>query len=762
MENNDLKYVGKRIKREDGFSRATGKVKYTGDMKRKNMLYGRLLLSEHAHANIEIDTKEALKLPGITAVYTYADIPKVPYNSMEWFTGVQGHRDEYLLNPKALYHGDRIALVVGESKGIVEEALSLIKVTYKDLPPVVGVNAARTYETVIKGDTNKCFVKDIGYGDFDEEAGKGIVVETKGTTGKIHHSAIETHVCMTEMDDLGNLLVWTPCQVAFQVRMHVADVNGLPYSKVRVIKAPMGGSFGGKSQPMLEPICAFATLKTGRPVLLYMDRKDAIIGTFQGNAMEIDVKLAITPDGKILGRKFDVAVDGGAYNTNSAAVTNAFAKKIFRLYRMNSQVFHGEAFYTNTTPSGACRAYGSPQAHAVAEVNIDFAAREIGMDPAEFRLKNLVQPGDLDSSGGMPLGNVQIEKCLIKGMDAFDWKTRREKIKEKDDARFKYGVGMACASHVNGYTGAFPDFTNVIIDLNPDGKLKIKIAVHDQGCGTITTLTQIAAETLDVPMEYINMGEADTFVTPYDAAGTQASRVTYSVGSSLKYTCEEFKKELLNKACELYGGEVSDYELKNGELKNIKTNESTSLKKLANDHEKLKSSTISVLRTKGPKTNPASTAAFFCEVKVDTYYGLVEIMDALAVHDIGKMINPTLVEGQIQGGAQFSIGGVISEGVMHNRKGITQNMNFSNYRIMNSVDMPKIRILTVEEGGDEGPFGAKSIGEISAIAPAPAVLNAINFALGTSIADFPCLPERIVSEYLKVKNINNVVEGSEK
>lgn len=740
----NLQYVGQRLIREDSYDRATGDTRYVGDMKRAGMLYARLFLSDHAHADYTLDLTEARAVPGIVAIYTHADVPNKPYNAMEWFSGIKGHHDEYLLNPRALYDGDRLALVVGESKAAVEEALSLIRVTYTDRPLVLGVENAMKDEVILKNDSNLCYETTKGYGSFEEQARDALVIQTRGRTPKIHHGAIEPHVCLTEFDEQGSLLVWTPCQVAFQVRMHVAEVNDLPYARVRVIKAPMGGSFGGKSQPLLEPICAFATLQTKRPVLLYMDRADVVKGTWQGNAMEIDVKLAVSPEGFILGRHFEVDIDGGAYNTNSAAVANAFAKKIFRLYRMPSQTFHGRAYYTNTTPSGACRAYGSPQAHAVAEVNIDQAANALNLDPVDFRLKNLVHPGDLDPSGGTPLGNVQIIRCVEDGRRAFDWDQRRRTVKQRNDDRFRWGVGMACASHVNGYTGAFPDFTNVQCDLEADGNITIKISIHEQGCGTVTTMKQIAAETLSVPPEQIHLGEADTARSPYDAAGTQASRVTYSVGASLKYACDLMKQRIVEAAAAVWGGTSADYILCQGELTVSQTGEMKTLRELAVLYERDHHNTVSILAHHESKTNPASTAAFFCEVCVDTYTGLFEITDALAVHDIGRSINPTLVEGQIQGGAHFSIGGVVAEGVVHDAKGRVQNLNFSKYRLMNAMDMPEVKVLTVEAGGDDGPYGAKSVGEISAIAPAPAIMNALNFALDTKMAHFPALPEHII------------------
>ncbi|WP_281697845.1 xanthine dehydrogenase family protein molybdopterin-binding subunit [Acidaminococcus massiliensis] len=367
-----FKYIGKRFQREDSLERAEGKTKFLADCKRLNMLYGKLILSEHAHADFQLDTEEALKVPGVYKILTYEDIPHVAYNSMEWFTGIQAQRDEYILNERARFVGDRIGLILAESKEACEKAWCKVKVQYQDLPVVADLQTAQEDRILVRGKTNLAYEKNIGYGDLaNAEAEADFIVEDRGSTPRTHHLAIEPHIAMAEVDDFGNLVVYSPGQVVFAAQMQLSRILHLPYARIRVIKCNMGGSFGGKQQPLLELTAGVAAWLTQRPVQIYMNRRESMIGTFTRNGTEARVATAVRKDGKILGRKVDTCFDGGAYDTNNTSIVNAYAKKLFRLYRIPAQEFHGRAYYTDKTPGGACRAYGGPQNHAITEVNIE-------------------------------------------------------------------------------------------------------------------------------------------------------------------------------------------------------------------------------------------------------------------------------------------------------------------------------------------------------------------------------------------------------
>lgn len=741
----NLKVVGKPIVREDSYSRARGKTKYLCDTTRSNMLYGKLVLSIHPHAKVTINKEMAEQIEGIVAIYTFENIPKIKYNSDQWYRGLLTVEDEYLLTDTPLHVGDRIALVVGTSYQAVDEAINKLDIHYHLKAPVIGVTEAAKNLNLIKGDSNLAFSKHLSSGDILSSFTKAdFIIEDIGSTVKLHHSAIEPHICLCEIDEFENLVLYTPCQAVFQCQQQIAKVLGLPIGKVRAIKANMGGSFGGKCQSILEPLCAFATYDLKRPVQLSLGRKGSILGARTRNSVEMKIATAVTKDGKILGRKIAAEIDGGAYYTNSDSIALAMAKKAFRLYQIDNQSFLGNTYYTNTPSGGSFRGYGGPQLHALTEINIDNVARKLNMDPTDFRLQNLVNPGALDPTGGPALGQAKIKECVLRGREAFNWQARKKELPKKNTERYRYGLGMACATHINGYKGAHQDFTNVEISILPDNYATIKIAVHEQGCGTISSLSQIAAEALDMPVDQIILMEADTFITPYDTAGTRASRVTFVCGGAIKKAATALKQNLTNYVSSIENCPLNQIETHNGRVSLKNTNHSYTYGEVALHMEKnAHRSLVEFIHYESP-ANPGCYAAAFTEVKVDCYTGHVEVLELLAVHDIGKAINPKSVEGQILGGAQMAIGMALREQILIEDDGSIKTKGFSNYHIINSREMPPVKVLLIEELEPFGPYGAKSVGELAASAPAPAILNAINNALGTNILTYPATPEVIL------------------
>ncbi|KAB3532126.1 molybdopterin-dependent oxidoreductase [Alkaliphilus pronyensis] len=745
----ELKYIGKRIDRPDAKDKVLGKTKYTGDMSRHGMLYGKLVISKKAHAKVRIDTTKAMAIEGVKAVFTYEDVPKKPYNSNQWYSGSVAEEDELILHETAKHVGDRIALVLGETMEAVEKGRQALIIEYDELPAVIGIEAAKKQSTIVAGETNLCFKKELTCGDVKSGFEKAdFIIEDTGSTQKIHHAAIENHVCMAEVDTFGNLIIWSPCQVVFQVQHVTAQALDISYDKIRVVKSYIGGSFGGKGMPILEPICGFAALKTGRPVKIIMDRKDSIAATRTRNASIQRIKTGITKEGKIVAREIEIDFDGGAYLTNSSAIAVAAGKKAFRTYDIESQKYVGSTYYTHTTPGGACRGYGSPQVHAISEININNAAKKIGMDPVDFRIVNAVDPreyneGAVDQIGMPAIGNARIKDCLIAGKEEFGWKERMESIKDKNTHRFAYGLGVAASAHGNGYHGSFPDYTNVTIQIMPDSRVLVKIGIHDLGCGTVLTMQQIAAEVLDISPDFINVPQADTHLSPYDSAGTQASRVTFVCGGAVKEAAELLKERMIKSYCDAFGCTQDQVWLKDGMIGSQST-EAMNYGSLATLCEDKYETTLKADLEYKSKANPSVYSAVFIEVKVDRYLGMVEIQDILVVQDAGQVINRTLAEGQVQGGAQMSLGMAICEEIIYDKKGNLKTDNFSKYHVINTPSMPLVKTLFIEKGEPLGPFGAKSIGELAAVAPAPALMNAINNPLGTNLTDYPATPERII------------------
>lgn len=745
MRQKDLKYIGASVLRNDGLEKVTGQMKYTGDLRREGMLYASLLTSDRAHAKVlAIDTAAALAMPGVVRVYTADDVPPVLYSAHNWLMDMQDISDEPLLTRTVRHHGDRIAFVLAETEETARAAVGRLKVTYEDLPVMCSAEAAMAEDALpIHPYGNTAFDVTKAYGDTEAAFKRAdlIVEDTVRTPGQ-HHAAIENHVCLAYMED-GVLTVKTPCQITFQVQMMLSRITGLPHSKVRIMKTVTGGSFGGKSQPVLEPLCGYLAYDLGRPVLMTLTREQSILSSRRRNSVKGTARLAVSSEGKILARELDIITDTGAYFSNGTAVTMAMMKKSVRLYRMEGQHYRGRAVITNTPVGGAARGYGSPQIHAVTEINIENAARDLGMDPLAFRLKNIVSSEDKDPMGGPSLGNVQIEACLKQGAALFGWEEKYRR--PSDTGRYRKGVGMSAIVHGNGYFGGYPEFTTIELKLMADGSILANTALHDLGCGTMTVSAQIIAEGLGVALERVTVLEADTLRSPYDPAGTQACRVTYVCGEGARLAAEALREKIIEKAAVFVGTAPETLHIAGDAVCHADGAPAIDLAVLSARSYRETGESLSVTYRHDADGNPGSYAANFAEVTVDTWTGFVEVNRIVAAHDIGKALNPEFVKGQIYGGVQMNLGYALCEEMPVGKDGRVKSLGFSKYHVVNAPSMPQVDIVLIEEGEPGGPYGAKSIGESSSVATAPAIINAINHALGTRISELPATPERILA-----------------
>jgi xanthine dehydrogenase molybdenum-binding subunit len=747
MESRAQGHIGASPVIHDAREKATGTLRYLNDMGFPGLLHAKLVLSPVAHARIRaLDLSEAEQVPGVAAIFTPWNTPRRPYNSHKWIQGMDVVRDETLFTDHARFWGDRIAAVVADSREAAEAAARRIRIQYDELPAVVDPQAAlNPASTPLHGTSNHLYHKEMACGDAAAAmAGAYRVAEDTVETPKVHHGAMETHVCMVVPDPSGGLTVYTPCQVIFQVQLIVAEALGMPLDRVRVVKTPTGGSFGGKSQPVLEPVTAFLASALGRPVKLCLDRAESMVATRTRHKTITTVRTAVDRDGRILARDIHALVDTGAYCTNGEAIAMAMGKKTFKLYRVPDQVYRADVVYTSTPVGGACRGYGSPQIWAATEINLDQAALALGLDPVAFRLANLVHPHDLDPLSGVSLGNARIIDCVTTGSTLFHWDERFRR--PRDPGRWAQGVGMACCAHGNGYQGAYPDFITVDLRLDGDGRALLKGAFHDLGCGTVTTMMQIAAEVLDLDLDRVVVPGADTLVSPFDSAGTQASRVTFVVGGAVQAAAQALRDQLLDCAATLLGRDRGDLALDRGRaFPRDEPHRRVTYGDCAVHAQSVCHRPLEVQLTYESPGNPTSYGAHFAQVAVDRLTGRVRMLDYVAVHDIGQAINRGFVEGQIQGSVQMGMGMALSEELAVDASGRVLNGRLSRYTVPNAPEMPPIRVALIEAGEELGPFGAKSVGEIATVPVAPAIINAVNHALGTRITTLPALPERIVA-----------------
>ena len=751
---NKYDFVGESFSINDAAAKATGAMKFASDINLYRELHLKLILSEAGHAMIKnIDVSEAEKVGGSRAILSYKDYRGKKFNSYRTFPDQPDcPEDRYIFADKARFVGDIIAVVACETKAAAERAARLVKVEYEELPVMAspveslrdgaapiheGGNLIEEFERVREGK------------QFATGAEEAFRVTTDIRTQKMNHVAMETHSYLADWNAQDGVTIWTPTQGIYGIRTVVADMLDLPYSKVRVVKVPMGGSFGVKQEFIYEPLVAFVAKKLERPVKLHLTRRESMIATINRTDCATKITTAFDAGGRILSCEVDNLVDSGAYCSSGLDFAHAVSGKIPRLYRCPLYRHRGRVCYSNSPIAGGMRGWGSPEIMTALELHMDDAARKLRTAPVELRLKNVVEAGDVDICNGISLGNAQIKRCLREGAEAFRWKERF--AAPHGQGRFRRGVGIACGAHKNGIFSGSPDLSGMTLSMNEDGTVNLRTSVHDVGCGTVRSMQIILAEVLRMDPDLIFVTEGDTKFTPYDC-GTYGSRTTYVAGACAKETAEKFKELMLRTASKLLGIPASGLTLRDGRVAvTDATAGGISYRELAARAINELSTEMILTNSYKSDSNPGSYAVNFAEAEVDTLTGLVKITDFLSVNDIGQAINRQMVFNQIGGGVQMAAGFALCEDLGINSKGVSTKDSLKKYNTLNAVDMPAVKAILVEEGGDKGPFGAKSIGEISTVPGAAAIVNAVNNALGTSIRELPLTPERIVEAFRLIK-----------
>ena len=742
-----MEQVSQRVPLIDGRAKATGRLRFAADMALPGLAHGALLLSPRAHARIVgLDPTKALGLPGVIGVWWHANTPQNGYNSSIWYCGQDALADERMFPPVVRHVGDRVAVGQAEREAGARAAVGRVAGQWEDLPAVLTPQAAlgRAGPSAEGGSfayRNPVDEVVFVHGDPDAAFARADhVAEVTVETPRSHHCAVEPHVCLAWPEAGGRIAVHSPCQSVFAVQAVVAQALAMDPARLHVTKAPIGGSFGGKAEPILDPICAYLAAQTGRPVRLALNRHETFTATRTRSPVSGRMRIALSADGRILGRDTDVVVDIGAYCTGGNYLPGSMLQRLARLYAVPAERYRGRAVYTNTLPTGAFRGYGSPQIHALGEIALDLALRDMGLDPAAARLANVVAPGARDPWQGLDLGNARGADCLRRGAEAFGWAARRAAASVT--GRFRRGVGMAAATHINGCFPGDDEATTATLRLGADGRAELVCALHDLGCGSDTSLAQIAAEVLGLRAGDIVIATADTDACPYDL-GTRASRMTYIAGEAVRRAALALAAAIAAAAALVLNAAAGEIALRGGRAE--AAHNSMTLAELAGWLAARGADLPAATHTHRASANPGSYAAHFAEVEVDTLTGRVRVGDYLAAHDVGRTINPMLVEGQIHGGVQIGIGYALYEDVAMDRAtGRIGADSFARYTLANAPEMPPMRVLLVEEGEPTGPFGAKAIGEIATIPVAPAVVNAVNHALGTSLTELPLLPDRVV------------------
>jgi xanthine dehydrogenase molybdenum-binding subunit len=744
--------VGKRLPLKDAAEKVTGVAVFTSDIKLHGMLYAKVLRSPHPHARVvRVDTSQAEQLPGVKAVLSKNNAPrsKVPlmFGEQKIFNFAL---DKVAFDDKVRYAGEEVAAVAATSEKIAEEALQLIKVDYEELPAVLDVEEAiKPGASPIHDDRTKNIAAPVIMKAGDVEAGfkeADCVLEEIFKTQSQRHASIEKHSCVANFDASGNLTAWVSHQAPSALQELLSEYLDMPASKIRVIKPYLGGGFGSKLDMHIEHIAALLSRMAGKPVKLTLSREEVFTTTVTRHAAVVRLKIGAKKDGTLTAIQSYTLTDEGAYLYHLSVLT-VLARGIIAFYRCPNVSFQGYAVYTNHTIAGPMRGYGHPQSGFAMETMMDMIAEKLGLDPIAIRLKNFTA-SRMDAAIGTTIPISGLPECLKRGAEKIGW-TGRETV-TRPGAKKRRGIGMACFT--NGAGGGGPhgrmrDYSAAFVKLNADGTAQLITGATDLGTGCNTTLSQIVAEELGLNLDDVAVTAGDTAAVPYDS-GAFSSRTLFMNGLAVRAAAADVKQQVFRRAGELLGAEPEDLEVKGGKIftKLDPTKGMTFSEVTREAAENVRGGAMAFLG-KATCINPGyadSYGAAFVEVEVDTETGQVEVLKAVAVQDVGKAINPMVVEGQIEGGFQQMIGYALTEDAILDKKtGAMLNPTFANYMFLTSADMPEVDASMVEVAAPTGPYGARGMSEGITMGVAPAIANAIYNAVDLRLKELPMTPERV-------------------
>ena len=741
--------VGKPLPRIDGIDKVTGSAKYAADIKLKNMLHAGLLRSPHAHARVKhIDTAAAENLPGVRAVATIFEVPKV---IEYWFSlrTEEKKKQMFLRDDVVRCIGDPVLALAADDQATVDNALALIKVESEPLPALQDpFEAMADTEIKIHDRGNVAFKFEKQYGHIKEGFQRAdIIIENTYRTSKQKHAALEPFgTCVAHYQPNGKLTVYSSTQLPHWSRHYLAGALDLPLNRVRVIKPHTGGSFGGRCGLIhgLEVMCSWLSRRTGRAVRMSFSREEDFMATETRHPMTIKMKTGVAKDGTLTANEVNIVSDVGGYGTHYIGVLADCLSTGVGLYKIPNYSFKAQAVFTNKSLCGALRGYGNPQMNFAQESQIDIMAEKLGMDPMELRLKNYRELGEIDPVLNQEIRSNGLKECLEKGAQSSGWKIKRRQKAGKGHK--KRGIGLSIVLHGTGAGKALPDPAAATIMINADGSANLVTGAADEGQGNRTVLAQIAAETLGIEFERISVSETDTETTPLDC-GTHGSRQAYGGGLAVQAAANEARQKLLAYAAKELNVIGDQLEINKGAVfeaahPDNKILISDLMRKTQIEDMSLCEQVIGSAAGVAPAM-PGYYGAVFAEVEVDTETGNVNVIKLTSAFDVGRAINPELVKGQIIGGGVMGIGFALTEDLLV-ENGRILNSGFTDYRLLRACDVPEIVPIIVESHEPTGPFGAKGVGEGCMVNVASAISNAICHATGVRLTDLRMTPEAIL------------------
>jgi CO/xanthine dehydrogenase Mo-binding subunit len=745
----ETRVVGKSLPRVDAPGKVTGTAVYAADFAMPGMLWGKVVRSREPHARIaRLDTERARRMPGVRAVLAAADGPEVRYGGAV--------KDETVFaRDKVRYVGQPVAAVAAVTLEAAEAAAATVEVTYEPLPPVLDLAAAlalgaplvhedwRAYTAIpiLHRDGNVCNRARIITGDLERgwaEADR--VFEHRFTTAMVHQGYTEPRAAVAAWDSAGQVTVWSNTQLPFEIQNTLAEILQVSPGRIRVIVPGIGGGFGGKLRVGVEHFAALLARKAGRPVKVITTSEEELTAAYPRQGTIVELKTGVTRDGRITAKEGRIWFDTGAFAGSGPGVASVATLVLAGPYRISNLFLEGYAVYTNKTNCGSYRAPSGPQANFAVESQMDIMADALGLDPLELRLRNIVREGD-EGPTGQVLTGVGLEECLLRAAKAIGWEDRKPGPWR--------GKGLAC-----GWWTTTGGSSGVYVKINPDGTVALNTGAAEIGTAALTGAAQVLAEELGVDLDDIHVVSADTLATPFDF-GAQGSRTAFAVGNACRAAVAELKRRIFAQAAAHLRVEPETLALRDRHVvadgARLPLAEVARLSQLSgggliahgtfiapptpHDAKRVEAHVY-------PAFHSPSFHAHAMDLSVDPETGETAIHKYVVAQDVGFALNPTYIEGQIEGGVAQGLGQALSEEIVY-AEGRVLNANLTDYKMPTTLDMPRVESILVQHPSQVGPYGAKGVGEPPNIEPPAALANAVAAASGVRVTALPITAEKI-------------------
>ena len=764
-----MKVVNQPLRKKDAMQLVTGQPVYVDDVTPRDCLCVKLLRSPHANAIVKsINKTAAMKVPGMEAIFTWEDVDQDGrrYTQAGQTYPEASPYDRLVIDRHVRFVGDVVAILAGADEKCVDKAMKLVKVEYEVLEPVLDFHTAKDNPVLVHPEDNweslapvgadnrrnLCAHDECGNGDIDAVlADCDVVIDRVYHTQACQQAMMETFRTYCEIDTYGRLHIISSTQIVFHTRRIVANALHIPKSKVRVTKPRIGGGFGAKQTAVSAVYPAFVTWMTKKPSKIIFSRVESQIASSPRHEMKMHVRLGANKDGIVRGIDLHTLSNTGAYGEHGPTTVGLSGHKSIPLYgKAEAFRFTSDVVYTNHMSAGAYRGYGATQGLFAVESAVNELANILGMDPFKIREMNITHEGEImPAYYGQLNTSCALDRCLARVHDMIDWDNKYP-CRDMGNGKIR-AVGMGMAMQGSGITSM--DVGSATLKVNDEGFYTLLIGAADMGTGCDTTLAQIAAEVLECPLDNITTLSADTDWSPYDS-GSYASSTTYVTGKATEKCALELRGKICALGAKLLGCDKEQVSFDGREVRveeGENAGKAISLSDIATASMNGNSIELQATVTHSSEISPPPYMVGAAEIEVDTETGEVTLLDYAAAVDCGTPINPNLTRVQAEGGIAQGIGMTLTESVTYDDRGYPMENSLFQYKIPARVDIGKIRVEFENSYEGEGPFGAKSIGEVVINTPLPAISDAIRNAVGKRFYELPITPEKIAMAALEKK-----------